>query len=64
MFENILNHHIEWPEEEESLSEPAVETILALLHMEPTQRADGAKVKTMELTKEVSWSFILAPVYY
>ena len=59
MFENILNHHIEWPEEEESLSEAAVETILALLHMEPEQRADGAKVKAMELTKEASWSLLL-----
>ena len=53
MFENILNHHIEWPEEEESLSEAAVETILALLHAEPDARADGVKVKAMELTQEV-----------
>lgn len=53
VFENILNHHIEWPEEEESLSEAAVETILALLHAEPDARADGVKVKAMELTKEV-----------
>ena len=57
MFENILNRHIEWPEEEEALSEAAVETILALLHTEPAARADGVKVKTMELTKEVTWFF-------
>ena len=54
MFENILNRHIEWPEEEESLSEAAVETILALLNTEPAVRADGVKVKAMELTKEAS----------
>ena len=57
VFENILNRHIEWPEEEESLSQAAVETILALLQTEPASRADGVKVKAMELTKEVSWSF-------
>ena len=59
MFENILNRHIEWPEEEEALSEAAVETILALLHTEPAARADGVKVKTMELTKEVSRSLFI-----
>ena len=63
MFENILNRHIEWPEEEESLSEAAVETILALLHTEPAARSDGVMVKAMELTKEASWSFLKAPVY-
>ena len=55
MFENILNRHIEWPEEEEALSQAAVETILALLQTEPSTRADGVKVKAMELTKEVSF---------
>jgi len=58
VFENILNRHIEWPEEEESLSEAAVETILALLHTEPAARADGVMVKAMELTKEVDWEHL------
>ena len=53
VFENILNHHIEWPEEEESLSQAAMETILALLRTDPATRADGVQVKAMELTNEV-----------
>jgi len=58
VFENILNHHIEWPEEEESLSQAAMETILALLRTDPATRADGVQVKAMELTNEVDWEHL------
>ena len=61
VFENILNHHIEWPEEEESLSQAAMETILALLRTDPATRADGVQVKAMELTNEVCKSTCMLP---
>ena len=59
VFDNILNRRLEWPEGEESLSDVAVSAILALLEVEPTDRADGVAVRSMDLTKYVNWDNIL-----
>ena len=59
VFDNILSRRLEWPEGEESLSNVAVSAILALLEVNPADRADGPTVRAMPLTKDVNWDNIL-----
>ncbi|KAJ2222130.1 hypothetical protein IWW45_008691, partial [Coemansia sp. RSA 485] len=49
IFRNILNHAVDWPEEEGYVSEEAVELINALLRPDPTTRAHWKDIKAARL---------------
>ncbi|KAJ2509032.1 hypothetical protein IWW47_000279 [Coemansia sp. RSA 2052] len=49
IFRNILNHAIDWPEEEGYVSEAAVELINALLRPDPATRARWKDIKAARL---------------
>ncbi|KAJ2787827.1 hypothetical protein GGI15_000396 [Coemansia interrupta] len=49
IFRNILNHAIDWPDEDGYVSEEAVELINALLHPDPTTRAHWKDIKAARL---------------
>ncbi|KAJ2362154.1 rim15, signal transduction response regulator, partial [Coemansia sp. RSA 2607] len=49
IFRNILNHAIDWPDEDGYVSEEAVELINALLHPDPTTRAHWKDIKAAKL---------------
>ncbi|KAJ2883023.1 hypothetical protein IWW38_005593, partial [Coemansia aciculifera] len=49
IFRNILNHAIDWPEEEGYVSEAATELINALLRPDPTTRAHWKDIKAARL---------------
>ncbi|XP_047526220.1 serine/threonine-protein kinase greatwall isoform X2 [Pieris napi] len=55
VFNNILSKNIEWPEDDEALSNEAVSAIEALLTMEPKERPAAAEVKKMSLFKDLDW---------
>ncbi|CAG4965015.1 unnamed protein product [Colias eurytheme] len=55
VFNNILTRNIEWPEDDEALSQEAVSAIESLLTMEPSERPAASEVKKMPLFKDVDW---------
>jgi serine/threonine-protein kinase greatwall len=38
VFENILSRHMEWPEDDEALSDHSVQAITSLLTLNPKER--------------------------
>ncbi|CAO1360054.1 unnamed protein product [Diamesa serratosioi] len=48
VFDNILNRNLEWPIEDEALSNEATEVVEALLTMDPNQRPTAACVQEMK----------------
>ena len=59
IFDNILNRVIEWPENDEALSEPAVDAIMKFLNPEPGQRMRLRQMQQHELFKSVNWNNLL-----
>lgn len=59
IFDNILSRVIEWPEEEEALSPPAVDLILNLLSTDPKKRLRLHDLKQHELFKSINWNDLL-----
>lgn len=55
VFDNILNRNIEWPQDEEALSNEAVEAVEKLLTMDPNQRPAAREVQEMEFFKKIDW---------
>lgn len=55
VFTNILNRNIEWPENEEALSEAAVTAIETFLTIDPDVRPSAVEVKRMDLFKDIDW---------
>ena len=59
IFDNILNRNIEWPENEESLSQEAVNAIMKLLNPVPSERMRMKQLKQHDLFKKVNWNNLL-----
>jgi len=59
VFNNILSLNIEWPEDDEALSEPAVQAIMAFLTVDQKQRANGESIRKFSLMKDVDLENIL-----
>jgi len=59
IFDNILNRHIEWPENDESLSPEAVDVIMKLLNAVPSERIRMKQIKQHDLFKNVNWNNLL-----
>lgn len=55
VFENILSRNIEWPQDEESLSNEAVETIERLLEMDPLKRPRAEQMMEMAFFETIEW---------
>ncbi|XP_053682408.1 serine/threonine-protein kinase greatwall [Sabethes cyaneus] len=55
VFENILSRNIEWPQDEESLSNEAVETIEQLLEMDPLKRPQADHMMVMPFFETIEW---------
>lgn len=60
VFKNILDHNIEWPSDDEALSEEIVQAIEQLLIHDPDKRADAEKIKKMPAFKELEWDDLLS----
>ncbi|RNA04199.1 serine threonine- kinase greatwall isoform X2 [Brachionus plicatilis] len=59
IFENILNRMIEWPENDEALSAPAVDAIMKLLNPVSNERMRLGQMKEHELFKGVNWDNLM-----
>ncbi len=59
IFDNILNNHIEWPENDESLSLEAVDVIMKLLNTVPSERIRTKQIKRHDLFENVNWNNLL-----
>ena len=59
IFDNILNHQIEWPENDEALSEEAVDAIVKFLNPVPGERMRLRHMKQHDLFKHVDWNNLL-----
>ncbi|RUS18288.1 kinase-like domain-containing protein [Endogone sp. FLAS-F59071] len=55
IFKHILNHDVQWPDEEEVLSENAKDLIIKLLNPDSTKRFKAAEVKTHPFFKDINW---------
>ncbi|KAL5282789.1 MASTL family protein [Megaselia abdita] len=55
VFDNILNRNIEWPQDEEALSNEAVEAVEKLLTMDPSQRPAAREVQEMMFFQQIDW---------
>ncbi|XP_019870215.2 serine/threonine-protein kinase greatwall [Aethina tumida] len=60
VFKNILEHNIEWPTEEEALSDKTVKAIESLLVLDPEKRATAQDLKNMEVFKDTDWENLLS----
>ena len=57
VFDNILNLRLEWPEEnDEKLSDYAVQSIMRLLTIDQNERANLEDLKSMELFQDIDWT--------
>ena len=60
IFENILKHKIEWPEnDDEALSVEAIDCINALLNPCPSKRLKLADLKNQKLFENINWDQII-----
>ncbi|XP_076271780.1 serine/threonine-protein kinase greatwall [Rhynchophorus ferrugineus] len=59
VFKNILERNIEWPTDDEALSECIVEAIEALLTHDPDLRPTAQQLQKMEAFKMLDWSNLL-----
>ena len=56
VFENILHLKMEWPENDEALSESAVRAITSLLTLNPDHRADFEQMQSMDFFKDLDFA--------
>ncbi|XP_050301032.1 serine/threonine-protein kinase greatwall [Anthonomus grandis grandis] len=59
VFKNILEHNIEWPTDDEALSDPVVAAIESLLIHDPEGRAGVKELMHHEAFKHIDWSNLL-----
>ncbi|CAH1099915.1 unnamed protein product [Psylliodes chrysocephalus] len=59
VFKNILEHNIEWPTEDEQLSDEIVHAIEALLEENQKQRAGAEDVMKMDAFSKFDWNNLL-----
>ena len=60
IFDNILSGQIEWPENDEALSAPAVDAIKCLLRAKPGERMRLAQIQQHELFRDIKWDNLLS----
>lgn len=60
VFRNILERNIEWPTEDEALSQDTVGAIEALLIVDPDRRPKAPEVMKMEVFKNTDWNNLLS----
>lgn len=60
VFKNILERNIEWPTEDEALSDDTVGAIEALLTIDPNLRPKASEVMTMAVFKHIDWENLLS----
>lgn len=58
VFDNILSRNIEWPQDDEALSQAAVDAVEQFLTMEPTERPIAKDVKLMKFFIDIEWENI------
>lgn len=59
VFRNILSRDLEWPTDEEALSEDVVCTVDKLLTSAPKDRLSAAQLKQMTVFKDTDWENLL-----
>lgn len=59
VFKNILERNIEWPTEDEALTEETIEAIESLLTINPDLRPKAAEVMKMRVFKGLDWENLL-----
>lgn len=59
VFKNILEHNIEWPTDDEALSNEVVQAIEELLVDDPEKRAGAKEIMEMSAFKHISWNSLL-----
>lgn len=59
VFQNILERNIEWPTEDEALSDPVVDAIEKLLTTDPDKRPGAEELMKMEVFKGTDWENLL-----
>ncbi|KAK9880756.1 hypothetical protein WA026_013078 [Henosepilachna vigintioctopunctata] len=60
VFKNILEHNIEWPTEDEALSQETVNAIELLLTHDPEKRPKSEDLMKMEVFKNINWKNLLS----
>lgn len=60
VFKNILERNIEWPTDDEALSEETVAAIEAFLTIDPEFRPKAAEVMEMAVFKHIDWDNLLS----
>lgn len=60
VFKNILERNIEWPTEDEALSEETVTAIEALLTIDPDLRPKAVDVMKMTVFEHIDWENLLS----
>ncbi|KAL1917707.1 uncharacterized protein VTP21DRAFT_3541 [Calcarisporiella thermophila] len=58
IFRNILNHDIQWPQDDDELSPQAVDLIRQLLTIDPSRRPRAAQLKAHCFFKGMKWDEI------
>ena len=59
IFDNILRHELEWPENDEALCEDAVDLIKSLLNPVPQLRCRLNDLKRNALFKSINWDNLI-----
>ncbi|XP_018566586.1 serine/threonine-protein kinase greatwall [Anoplophora glabripennis] len=62
VFKNILEHNIEWPTDDEALSEEVVQAIEALLVDDPDKRAGADDLMAMASFQNIDWGNLLSVI--
>ncbi|KAL3284720.1 hypothetical protein HHI36_018868 [Cryptolaemus montrouzieri] len=60
VFKNILEHNIEWPTDDEALSDQIVYAIEALLTPDPEKRPRAEEVMKMDVFNDIDWENLLS----
>ncbi|CAH0546033.1 unnamed protein product [Brassicogethes aeneus] len=59
VFKNILEHNIEWPSDDEALSENTVNAIESLLNPNPEKRSGACELREMAVFSHIDWDHLL-----
>lgn len=60
VFKNILERNIEWPTDDEALSDDMVNAIEELLTPDPDKRPNAEQVMKMDIFKNIDWKNLLS----
>ncbi|XP_072385316.1 serine/threonine-protein kinase greatwall [Diabrotica undecimpunctata] len=62
IFKNILENNLEWPTDDEALSDSVVHSIECFLTSNPEKRATGEDMVNMDAFKDIDWDNLLTTV--